>query len=173
VKRERKTTIVIATHNMFQAETLADRVALILEGQIEKIGKILEIFALPSKTLTKFARLENVFSGVSRISEEGCSIVDVGDRLQIEATMPRLGNVSVHERPEDIILSLQPIISSARNNFEGRITEISDVGSIVKLKINAGKDFIVQITKRSFNEMQLNLNSKIFLSFKASAVQLI
>ncbi len=173
VNRERKTTIIMATHNMFQAETLADRVGLILEGRIEKIGKMHDIFALPSKTLTKFARLENVFSGVSRISEAGTSIVDVGDGVQIEATTQKLGDVSLHVRPEDIILSLQPIISSARNMLEGRIIEISDLGAIVRLKINAGKDFTVQITKRSFNEMQLNLNVKLFLSFKASAVQLI
>jgi len=170
--RERKTTIIMATHNMFQAEALADRAALIMEGRIEKIGKIQEIFTLPSKTLTKFARLENVFSGVSRLSKEGTSVIDI-DEVQIEAALQRSGNVSVYVRPEDIILSSQPLISSARNRFEGRITEISDQGSILRLRVKAGKDFTVQITKRSFNEMQLNMDSTVFLTFKASAVQII
>jgi len=173
VNRERGTTIIMATHNMFQAETLANQAGLILEGRIEKIGKVQEIFTLPSKTLTKFARLENVFAGVSRVSGEGTSIIDIGEGLQIEAALLRQGKVSVCVRPEDIILSVQPIVSSARNTFEGRIIEISDLGSIVKLRVNAGKDFTVQITKRSFAEMQLNLDSKVFLAFKASAVQLI
>jgi len=173
VNRERKTTIIMATHNMFQAETLANRAALLMEGRIEKIGTMQDIFTLPSKTLTKFARLENVFSGVSRISEDGTSIVEVGDGIRIEAALQRHGNVSVHVRPEDIILSTQPIVSSARNTFEGRISEISDLGAIVRLRVEAGKDFTVQITKRSFNEMRLNLGSSVFLAFKASAVQLI
>lgn len=173
VNREKKRTMVIATHNMFQAETLTDRAGLLLEGKIEKIGKIQEIFTLPSKTLTKFSRLENVFAGISRLSKEGISIIDIGQDIQIEVALQRTGNVSVYVRPEDIILSIQPIISSARNTFEGRITEISDLGSIVRLRIKAGKDFTAQITKRSFNEMQLNLDSRVFLAFKASAVQAI
>jgi len=173
VNRERKTTIIVATHNMFQAETLASRAALLLEGRMEKIGKIQEIFTLPSKTLTKFARLENVFAGVSRISKEGTSIIDVGEGVQIEAAVQRLGNVSVYVRPEDIILSVQPIVTSARNTFEGRVAQISNLGSIVKLRVKAGKGFTVQITKRSFNEMRLNLDSRVFLAFKASTVQVI
>ena len=171
LNKEKKTTIVIATHNMFQAETLASRAALLLEGKIEKIGTIQDIFTLPSKTLTKFARLENVFTGVSEISTEGTSIIDVGGGVRIETALRKPGNVSVYVRPEDIILSVQPIVSSARNTFEGRITDISDLGSIVKLKVKAGKDFTAQITKRSFNEMRLNLDSRVFLVFKASSVQ--
>jgi tungstate transport system ATP-binding protein len=173
INREHKTTIIMATHNMFQAETLANRAALLLEGRIEKIGKIPEIFTLPSKTLTKFARLENVFSGVSRISKEGTSIINIGEGVQIEATVERFGQVTVFVRPEDIILSRDLIVSSARNMFKGRIIGVSDFGSTVKLQIDAGKQFVVQITKRSFNEMQLNVDSEVYLAFKASSVHLI
>jgi len=34
-----------------------------------------------------------------------------------------------------------------------------------------GKLFMVQITKRSFDEMALNLGSEIYITFKASSVQ--
>lgn len=172
VNREHKTTIIMATHNMFQAETLANRAALLLEGQIEKIGKIQEIFTLPSKTLTRFAKLENAFLGISKISKEGTSIIDVGEGIQIETAIEKIGQVTVFVRPEDIILSRDLIISSARNMFKGRIVSVSDFGSTVKLQINAGKQFVVQITKRSFNEMQLNVDSEVYLTFKASSVHL-
>jgi len=173
VNKEKKTTMVIATHNIFQAETLANRAALLLEGRIVKVGTPQDIFTQPSKLLADYARLENVFTGVAIITKEGTSMIDIGEGVQIEAALQKLGNVSVHVRPEDIILSAQPLVSSARNTFEGRITEISDLGSIVKLRVKAGKDFTVQVTKRSFNEMQPNLGSKVFLAFKASAVQVI
>jgi len=171
VNKEKKTTMVIATHNVFQAETLAKRAALLLEGKIVKVGAPQEIFTLPSKLLASYARLENVFSGVSKVTGEGTSLVNVGDGVQIEAAFEKTGNTTVFVRPEDIILSLNPIVSSARNSFEGRIVEISDLGAIVRLRVKAGRDFTVQITKRSFNNMQLNIDSKVFLAFKASAVQ--
>jgi len=171
VNREKKTTMIMATHNMLQAENLAQRVAAFNEGRIERIGTFHEIFEAPSKFVVDFARLENVFSGVSRVTGEGTSIVDVGDGVQIETALEKTGNTTVFVRPEDIILSLNPIVSSARNSFEGRIVEVSDLRAIVRLRVKAGRDFTVQITKRSFNDMQLNIDSKVFLAFKASSVQ--
>jgi molybdopterin-binding protein len=75
---------------------------------------------------------------------------------------------------EDVILSTQPIISSVRNTFEGRITQISGIGHALKLKVKIAenKNFTVQITKRSFNEMQLNIGSKVYIAFKALPVQI-
>jgi len=171
VNREKKTTMIMATHNMFQAENLASRVAVLNEAKIEMIGTFQEIFGKPSKFLMDFARLENVFSGVSRVSAEGTSVIDIGEGLQIEATFKKVGDVTFYVPPEDIVLSTRQLVSSARNTFEGRIVQISDLGSVVKLRVRAGKDFIVQITKRSFNEMQLNVDSRVFLAFKASSVQ--
>ena len=76
-------------------------------------------------------------------------------------------------RPEDILVSTRPLQSSARNVFEGRIIGITDLGSIVRLTVDAGKKFSVQITKKSLAEMSLNVGSEVYLTFKASAVNLI
>jgi len=173
VNRERKVTLVMTTHNMPQAESLADRVAFLLDGKIEGIGTAQEVFGAPSKQLMDFARLENVFSGDSIILEEGTSIVDIGNGMQIEAAVRKSGRATVFVRPEDIILSEKPIVSSARNMFKGRVVGISDMGPLVKLRVDAGKEFVVQITKRSFNDMRLNVGSEAFLNFKASSVQVV
>ncbi len=172
ISRQKK-TIIIATQNMAQAQNLADRVAVLSRGRIDKIGRFREVFSSPSTFLADFARLENVFEGNARITEEGTSFVDVGNGVNIIATFEKSGNVTIYVRPEDIILSVQPLISSARNVFKGRIAEISDSGSTVRLKVNAGKDFSVQVTRKSFDGMKLNLDSSVFLAFKASSVQII
>jgi molybdopterin-binding protein len=36
--------------------------------------------------------------------------------------------------------------------------------------VDVGKVFAVQITKKSFKEMDLNLGSEIYIAFKASSV---
>ena len=76
-------------------------------------------------------------------------------------------------RPEDILVSTKPIISSARNVFKGKIVGISDLGSLTKLTVDSGKKFSVQITKKSLTEMKLNVGSEVFLTFKASSVRLV
>lgn len=173
VNRERGTTVVMATHNMFQAETLTHRAALLVGGRIVQVGTPQQVFKAPSEHLASFARLENVFSGVSNVLEAGNSVIKLEDGLSIEAAVGRKGKVTVHVRPEDIILSKERITSSARNVFKGEVTDVSDFGGTVRLKVDAGKPFVVQITKRSFKEMELNIGSQVYLTFKASAVRII
>ena len=173
VNREKNTTIVLATHNMFQAEAISQNVALILEGTVKQVGTKQEIFGTSNKYLTSFARLENVFSGVSKISEDGNSAIHVDQNLKIEASFNQPGKITVHVRPEDILVSTKPLESSARNVFKGRIIGITDLGSTARLTVDAGKKFSVQITKKSLTEMKLNVGSEVFLTFKASSVLLI
>jgi len=173
VNRDFNTTILMATHNMFQAENITKKAALLLGGKIAEIGTVQEIFGRPSKNFVSFGRLENVFSGTSSILEDGTSLISIGDGVKIETALMRSGRVTIFVSPEDIVLSKKRIESSARNMFKGRIVEISDLGSVVKLKVDAGREFVTQITKRSFIEMQLNVGSEVFLAFKASSVHLI
>jgi len=173
VNRESKATIVMATHNMFQAKNLPQRIALITNGKISEVGTPTEIFGSLSKTLISFAALENTFNGSAKVTEDGTTVVDIGNGVQIEATVQRHGKISVFVSPEDIILSERRFTSSARNVLKGRIVDISDLGSVVRLRVDVGKPFIVQITKRSFSEIRLNLNTEVFLAFKASSVQIV
>lgn len=173
INQEKKTTIVIATHNMFQAESISKNVALILDGTVKQIGTNQEIFSETNKYLSSFTRLENVFSGISKKSKGGTSIILVDQQINIEAAFDIEGQVTVHVKPEDIIISSEALKSSARNVFKGRIVGIKDLGSITKISVDAGKKFSVQITKKSLNEMKLNIGSEVFLTFKASSVRLI
>ena len=171
VNREKKTTIVMATHNMFQAEKLPHRIALMDEGKITEIGTPAEVFGKLSKNLAIFAAVDNTFTGTAKATVSGTSKVDVGNGVQIEIAQQREGATVVFVNPHDIILSKTALESSARNVFKGKITEITDVDSLVKLKVDVGKTLTVQITKQSFNEMNLCLNSEVFITFKASSVQ--
>jgi molybdopterin-binding protein len=173
VNRERKTTIVMATHNMFQAKNLPRRIALMRDGKIAEIGTPAEIFGSLSKTLASFSIVDNVFNGEARTTEDGTTIVDIGNNVRLETTTQERGSVSLFISPKDIILFEERFASSARNVLKGKIVEISDLGAIVRLKVDVGRDFVVQITKRSFNEMSLNLNKEVYIAFKASSVQII
>lgn len=173
VNRELKTTIVIATHNMFQAKQLPNHVALVIDGKISDVGTSSKIFGSLSKTIASFAALENTFRGKARFNGNGTTFIDIGNNVLIEAAAQSGGEVSIFISPEDIILSRNSFQSSARNVFKGKIIEILDLGSLVALKVDVGKPFTVQITKRSFNEMGLNLNKKVYITFKASSIKII
>jgi molybdopterin-binding protein len=173
VNRESKTTIVMATHNMFQAKKLPHRIALMDEGKITEVGAPAEVFGKLSKNLARFAAVNNTFTGTANVTASGTSKVDVGNGVQIEVTAKKKGATVVFINPQDIILSKTAVESSARNTFKGKITQITDLDSVVKLKVDVGKPFTVQITKQSFNDLGLCLNAEVFITFKASSVQVL
>ena len=62
LNREQATTLVLVTHNVFQAKRLADRVALLLEGQIVEISDVDAFFQSPEDPRTAaFVRGEMVY----------------------------------------------------------------------------------------------------------------
>jgi molybdopterin-binding protein len=170
INRQNKTTIVMATHNMFQAKKLPHRIALMDEGKITEAGTPAEIFGKLSKNLTSFAVVDNTFTGTAKPTESDTSLISIGNGVNIEITSRRKGTTTIFINPQDIILSKTAISSSARNVFAGKITEITDYDSLVRMKVDVGKAFKVQVTKRSFNELGLCLNAEVFITFKASSV---
>jgi tungstate transport system ATP-binding protein len=62
LNHERSTTLVLVTHNVFQAKRLAHRVALLLEGQIVEVSDVGTFFESPHNPRTAaFVRGEMVY----------------------------------------------------------------------------------------------------------------
>ena len=53
VNKDLKTTIVVVTHNVFQAKRLAQRVALLLERKVVEVGTAEEMFSNPKDPRTR------------------------------------------------------------------------------------------------------------------------
>jgi tungstate transport system ATP-binding protein len=62
LNRQRQTTLVLVTHNVFQARRLAGRVALMLEGRIVEVAGVDDFFQSPRDARTSaFVRGEMVY----------------------------------------------------------------------------------------------------------------
>ncbi len=169
------TTIIMASHNMTQAKQLAKKVAALQDGILLAASNSSEVFGKHSDFLESFGRLQNIFSGQARTASDGVAVIDMGDGFELEAIDARKGSVTVFIKPEDIIVSTMSIKSSARNVIRGRIIEASHRNELIELKVDAGKgkEFISIVTRRSFQDMKLNLGSEVYLVFKAQSVHLI
>ncbi len=62
LNREQGTTLVLVTHNIFQARRLAQRVAFLLDGQIIEMGEVGQFFDAPQDARTRaFIRGEMIY----------------------------------------------------------------------------------------------------------------
>lgn len=165
-------TTIHVTHDQTEAVALADRIGVMNQGSIVQVGTPQEVFRNPrTEFIARFTGFENIYEGHASESG-GITMVKVED-VEIASTDTKRGKVKVCIRPEDITLYHERPDSSARNVFQGVISNVSDRGPLVRLKVRSKLEFIVLISKKSFVEMRLKTGSPVYLSFKASSVRLI
>jgi molybdopterin-binding protein len=76
-------------------------------------------------------------------------------------------------RPEDITLALAKGRTSARNVFKGKITKKASVGPLARIEVDCGFPLLAVLTKRSAEELDLDVGSRVHASIKATAVHVI
>ena len=143
-------TIIFSTHNLNQAYRLSHEVVTLMYGKAQGTS------------------LVNIFSGVVH-KENGEPVFDTGRaRIKLPVFDGDVRQISVD--PNDIIISRQPVSSSARNHFSGPIIEMIRDGRAVTVTVRAEEDFRVTVTERSIREMGLFIGEDVSITFKASSV---
>ena len=186
--RELGTTTIHVTHDFEEAVALGDRIAVVNEGRVVQAGSPEEIFRKPdSEFVARFVGVRNIFQGEVRPGDNGYKLLSL-DSMEIAVLTGLSGRVHGSIRPEDIIISREPLRSSARNSFRGRIVDIADRGAIVYVTVrlpfdhalrqaqvaaqSKPLDFTCVITRRSLEEMELREGLEVCIAFKASAVHI-
>ena len=169
------TTIIMATHDMSQGQRLADRIGVLINGELLQTGSSRDVFTSPrNREVAEFVGVENIIDGVIVSSEDKVATIDIGGRF-IEA----ISDYAVGEkvcacvRPEDITLVTSKVSSSARNSFTGEITRVVAVGPLARVEIDCGFPLIALVTKRSAEELGLEKGKQVFATFKATGVHVI
>jgi molybdopterin-binding protein len=189
--RERGMTVLQVTHDFTEAGLLGDVAVLLDAGRVLQHGPPERVFRRPaSPYIAEFLGAENVFAGEVRILEElapdwlegepaplahghhaieFCSgplrIYTVGD------APPGPGHAVI--RAEEVLLSLEPSVSSARNHFHGEIAELATLGALTRVTIDIdGVPLVAALTTRSAQELALAPGRSVYASFKAMAVHL-
>ncbi len=152
INQEIKTTVIFTTHNLSQAYRLADKIISLLDGKI--------VQHMP----------ENIFRGAIS-HNDGLQWFNITEDVRFAVVTEKSGVAYIYIDPRDIIISYEQFSSSARNTFAGNIINISQQNQLIRIVVDIGVHLIATITRESFQKMKLNVGSKVYLTFKASAVK--
>lgn len=122
-----------------------------------------EIYLLKSKGY------ENIYEAnlISKNGETFANIKSVNIRVNTNLD----GNVKISISPEDIILSKNVFISSARNIHKGVVTNIILDDNSAKVVLDIGIPILALITETSLNEMDIEKGSELYAIFKTMSVK--
>jgi len=168
-------TVIMATHDMAQGQRLADRISVLIDGEIVQTGGLRDVFTSPkNREVAEFVGMENILDGVI-VSNEGEVVpIDINGTIIEAITDYAAGEeVSVCIRPEDVTLALSKISSSARNSLGGEVTWVVSTGPLSRVEIDCGFPLEVLVTKRSAEELGLKKGRQVYATFKATSIHVI
>ncbi|UCC17450.1 MAG: TOBE domain-containing protein, partial [Dehalococcoidales bacterium] len=158
-----------------QGQRMADRVAVMFNGEILQTGDWHQVFNTPgSKDIAYFVGVENIIDGeIITTQDELVTIKVDGSVIEAISEYPKGEKISVCIRPEDITVSTTRTSTSARNSFAGKIKNKVSFGTLTRVTIDCGFTLVVLVTTRSANELNLIKGKEVFASFKATAIHVI
>ncbi len=114
--------------------------------------------------------------GASNIYEGEIIVVDgdikfLVDNININVNSKLKGKVKISIHPDDILLSKEPIDSSANNNYKGQVIDFIDEGTSVKVILDIGIHISAIITKKSFTSMNIEKGTTLYVIFKTMSVK--
>jgi len=165
-------TIVHVTHDYEEAISLATHVGVIEDGRIVQEGTPADIFQHPkSGFVARFVGVRNFFHGTLSFPDSGSTMGEFasGDLTFSVATDAPGGPGYLLLRSEDLTLSSARPEGSARNTFEGKVSDIAPARLGVEVMVDLGVEVAAMVTEDAVKRMGLAPGKDVWVSFKATA----
>lgn len=166
--------ILHVTHDFEEAVALGTYISIIDNGQIIQSGSAEEVINNPKTNFSaNFSGERNFFRGYIN---SGSAFVHDENKVTIPIKLAHSINhdkASILIRSNSITLSLVEPHSSNLNNYKGIITKINPKKEGYQVCVNIGLNIYANITSESCNKMEIAEGKDIWVSFKASSVEVI
>ncbi|HHY48512.1 MAG TPA: ABC transporter ATP-binding protein [Alphaproteobacteria bacterium] len=141
IQRELGITTVFVTHDQEEALSISDRIVVMNAGRVEQVGPPFEIYNRPAtKFVATFVGQLNTLRAT--VADAAAKAVTIDGRRVVIPALPSTAEngapVSLTMRPEAVTLG-----GEGRDIvLEGRVSEVSFLGSVIRLRIELGENRI-------------------------------
>ncbi len=174
--RDHGLTIVQVTHDRRDAASLGTRMAMIIDGRLVQEDHVDTIFSSPCmEKVARFIGYENILKGIVTSCGGGLCTVEMGKtRMVVVAGAKNGDHVALCIRADDItVLRSDGGKTSARNTFEGSVIRKTVSGPLATITVDIGIVVTAVVTRKSADELALDIGTPVCISFKATAVHVI
>jgi tungstate transport system ATP-binding protein len=154
-RARRPLAICLASHQLEDAYRWADDVRALAEGKLAPVTPE-NLFRVDLPSAERDSDLKHVCVGT----------------IEIAATTDKTGPAILAVPPTDIFVSREPLASSARNVFSGRVTRLAHQRpGVVHVTADVGVELVAVVTEEAARDLGLMPGGPVVFSFKASAVR--
>jgi tungstate transport system ATP-binding protein len=184
VIRERGMTCVHVTHELPEAFTLADRIAVLAAGRVLQTGKPEEVFYAPKRReVAEFLRAGNLFPVEVVSTAGGLATVRVAGHMLAAAsalTPGRRALACIH--PEEVQIAppasraADPLLAevvAVTDRLEGTVVAVTDRGPTLRVDLDCGFPLRSLVTRRAARELSLRPGDRVAVAIAPASVHLI
>ena len=170
-------TCIMVTHDQEEAMTMANRLAVMSEGQIVQLGTPHEVYEYPNTRFSaQFIGSTNLFDGNVVEDEPDHVFVEAPDlpvRMYVNhgITGPLGMPVTISVRPERIALTRKPP-EGAYNWGRGKVTNIAYMGgyTLYHVTLDSGKVVVANLSSLAIGEIDSpTFGDEVYVRWSASA----
>ncbi|MBN2238195.1 MAG: ABC transporter ATP-binding protein [Dehalococcoidales bacterium] len=173
IHRKLGITTVYVTHNLQEAEEMADRIAVIHDGRLEQVGTPDEIFFSPvSRRVSDFIGTPNILNcdyckpaghGIMEVGCDGMPVIvaDNGNPVRKIAVLPSDVYISGNNPPGPEI-----------NHYKGRVTDIDITRDSVRILVRVEKNsFLVEVPHHTWENLNFILDQEVYLILRIGRIR--
>jgi molybdate transport system ATP-binding protein len=161
--------VLLVTHDFEDAAALADRVGVIVDGELRQIGPPGQLVAEPSDPFVASFTGANLLNGYGE-RDGGVTRVRLLDGTVVTTADDAVGDVVLAVYPWDITVSTLPPNDSAMNLIHAPIRGIAELGNRTRVSIGP---VTAEITADSLQRLGLKAGQPAYASFKATGTRVV
>lgn len=168
IHQEMGVTTIHITHNHVEAEELADRMAVMVAGRIEQVGRPHEVFFSPATpAVSDFVGSLNILEcGACRQLVPGLMEVDCGG-MQIILPHDEGAMQKIAISPRDVYVSDILPTGPAVNRYKGQIVTLDLNTTTAKIDVKVGNNTIrAEMPEELAHEMSLTIGKEVYIILK-------
>jgi molybdate transport system ATP-binding protein len=168
---------VLVTHDRTEAIALGDILAVVVEGCVQQVGPVQEVFSRPAnQKVAGSVGVETIVPGQIVGSADGLLKIEVRGRQLLAVDGWEFESREVHLciRAEEVMLERDPSSKvSARNHLSGRIVAVAPEGPLIRVVLDCGFPLTALVTRQSRADLMLEPGEIVTAVIKAPSVHLI
>jgi molybdenum ABC transporter ATP-binding protein len=161
---------LLVTHDFDDATALADRIGVLVDGQLLQIGTPDDLVARPASAFVASLTGANLLPGIARAGADGLTEVVLDSGGVLYSAEAGEGRVGLAVFPWDVSLARELPEDSTANHIHAQIVSLVTYGNRVRAKVGP---LTAEVTATSAERLGLREGDVVVASFKATGARIV